>query len=67
MKRAAKKLRAVFERKPIRRTEELHLRLRPDEAARYRLAVAAARADDLSTWLRALAAAECDRLGIPSG
>lgn len=62
-----KKLRAIFEPKPRPRLDEIHLRLRPDEGPRWRMAVAAVHADSLSSWLRQLAHAECDRLGIPRG
>lgn len=61
----AKSLRAVFERSATTRDEDIHVRLKPAEAARFRLGAADDNAESLSAWWRKLAHDRCDALHIP--
>lgn len=50
--------------KPVKE-KDIHIRARPGDRKRFSAAIAKAHADDLSSWLRSIAHAECDRLKIP--
>ena len=57
------KMRAIAD--APKKERDIHIRPRPGDRARFAAAVEKSHADDLSSWLRALAHAECDRLKIP--
>jgi len=66
-RKTAKRLRAIFEKAPAPRDADLRIPVRPDEAARFRLASRADRADSLAAWIRKLAHDRCDAIDIPRG